>query len=737
MKPRLLLLDEVTSALDPELVGEVLELDPRARRGRDDDGGRDARDGLRARPRRPRLLPRRGRDPRAGPARGRSSRRRRSRGRSSSWRGSSPPGGSRPQRTAALPRQRDLRKPARLVGVEPLRARDRAGEELPAARPRGAARAAAAGGVGTGSRNWASAIASAAGPLAISVAPAARTRAAASTTTSSDSSSVATAQTGKSGSSAATGPCARSVAVSGSAAIWQVSSSFSAISRAVANSGPRPITNIRPTDANGTAIDRGRPLEQRDLVAPAARRPSSSRPATSSHASGEHPGEECERGELCSSRSSSRRPRARRRRRAEARASAARASSDSALVRDRDRERALAGAPASRTRARPASAPTATARSPSSRAGRASRRSRRCRLIESRIAVRPGSSPNAYTPNDAALSDEPWPTMRTIPVPSLRAASATRCELGAVLEQAAERGRLLADLREVLRARCVTAQAATRASPATRTRSISSSSLRTMRSAGRADLDPAGVGADHARRDGGGRVERRLERDAERVQVPHRVDHGQHAAGEDAVAVAPDDAVAHLDRDVAEAVRAVAADARAGDCVGDEREAAAGRLPDHAHRVGGEVDAVEDDLDDHVGPGERRAGDARVAVGERAHRVEEVRDGAHAAVERRVRLLGARVGVAGRDGDPARDEQVDEVERPGQLGCQREEPDRPRREETLEQGRGPGRGARREDASRAAGARGRGLRRARRGSAGRCRPRRSRRARRRAAPRGR
>ncbi len=36
MKPDLLLLDEVTSALDPELVGEVLEVDPRAGGGRDD-----------------------------------------------------------------------------------------------------------------------------------------------------------------------------------------------------------------------------------------------------------------------------------------------------------------------------------------------------------------------------------------------------------------------------------------------------------------------------------------------------------------------------------------------------------------------------------------------------------------------------------------------------------------------------------------------------------------------------
>src|SRR4051812_16679871 len=79
-----------------------------------------------------------------------------------------------------------------------------------------------------------------------------------------------------------------------------------------------------------------------------------------------------------------------------------------------------------------------------------------------------------------------------------------------------------------------------------------------------ADLDPAGVGADHARRHRGGRAERRLERGAERVQVPYGVDHGQHAAGEHAVAVAPDDAVAHFDRDIAEAVGAVA-----GTCPGD------------------------------------------------------------------------------------------------------------------------------------------------------------------------
>ena len=71
-------------------------------------------------------------------------------------------------------------------------------------------------------------------------------RSAASCTVASVPSAEAIAQTGKSGSRAATGPCARSVAVSGSAAIRQVSSSFSAISLAVANSVPLPITNMRP-----------------------------------------------------------------------------------------------------------------------------------------------------------------------------------------------------------------------------------------------------------------------------------------------------------------------------------------------------------------------------------------------------------------------------------------------------------------------------------------------------------
>ena len=59
MQPDLLLLDEVTSALDPELVAEVLDVIRELADGGHDDGHRHPRDGLRPRHRRPRVLPRR------------------------------------------------------------------------------------------------------------------------------------------------------------------------------------------------------------------------------------------------------------------------------------------------------------------------------------------------------------------------------------------------------------------------------------------------------------------------------------------------------------------------------------------------------------------------------------------------------------------------------------------------------------------------------------------------------
>ncbi len=60
MKPDILLLDEVTSALDPELVAEVLNVIRELAASGHDDGHRHPRDGVRAGHRRPHLLPRRG-----------------------------------------------------------------------------------------------------------------------------------------------------------------------------------------------------------------------------------------------------------------------------------------------------------------------------------------------------------------------------------------------------------------------------------------------------------------------------------------------------------------------------------------------------------------------------------------------------------------------------------------------------------------------------------------------------
>ena len=71
MDPEVMLLDEITSALDPELVGEVLDVVRDLRARRHDDGARHPRDGLRPRDRRHRVLPRRRPDRRVRSARAR------------------------------------------------------------------------------------------------------------------------------------------------------------------------------------------------------------------------------------------------------------------------------------------------------------------------------------------------------------------------------------------------------------------------------------------------------------------------------------------------------------------------------------------------------------------------------------------------------------------------------------------------------------------------------------------
>ena len=162
-------------------------------------------------------------------------------------------------------------------------------------------------------------------------------------------------------------------------------------------------------------------------------------------------------------------------------------------------------------------------------------------------------------------------------------------------------------------------------------------------------LGPPGERAGH-----GGRGRDRVdEGSSECVQVPHRVDHRHDAAGKDAVGAAGD-AVADLDLDAAEAELRVAG---TGGCdrVGDERDPARRRPPDELRGLGREVMPVEDHLDDHVVADERGARDPGVAVAERPHRVEEVRDGADSPIEGGVGLGGSRVGMAARDDDAALD----------------------------------------------------------------------------------
>ena len=124
--------------------------------------------------------------------------------------------------------------------------------------------------------------------------------------------------------------------------------------------------------------------------------------------------------------------------------------------------------------------------------------------------------------------------------------------------------------------------------------------------------------------------------------------------------VAASDPVVDLDVEIAQPVRAVV-EPGSRDGIGHERDPALRCLPDHRRRDRRDVHPVEDQLHDDVGPRERGAGDARVAVVERPHRVEEVRHAPHAEVEGGVRLLGRGVRVTGGDRDLAPDEPLDHL----------------------------------------------------------------------------
>ena len=70
---------------------------------------------------------------------------------------------------------------------------------------------------------------------------------------------------------------------------------------------------------------------------------------------------------------------------------------------------------------------------------------------------------------------------------------------------------------------------------------------------------------------------------------------------------------------------------------------------------------------------------------ERPHRVEEVCDGAHAEVERLVRLACVRVRVSAGHRHPTPVQHGDEAVGSGELGSERDEPHGPRVEQALEQ----------------------------------------------------
>ena len=232
----------------------------------------------------------------------------------------------------------------------------------------------------------------------------------------------------------------------------------------------------------------------------------------------------------------------------------------------------------------------------------------------------------------------------------------------------------------------------------------------------------------HGRRDRRRRPQHVGQVDAEPVQVAHRVDHRQRRARELPLRPAHD-AAGRLDRAPAEHELPVA-HARRGRRVGDQREAVRRRLPGDRHGVGRDVVQVHDHLHDDIGARERGDRDARIARRALAHRVEEVRDGRDTAVEGQVRLGGGRVGMPGRDGDPARDQLVDQLERAAQLRRQRDLRDRRRIEQPAQQRDVRSAQARACRARRRGAATGTALRRALRARAGR-----SRRAASRAAPR--
>src|SRR5574341_154557 len=171
--------------------------------------------------------------------------------------------------------------------------------------------------------------------------------------------------------------------------------------------------------------------------------------------------------------------------------------------------------------------------------------------------------------------------------------------------------------------------------------------------------------AEHPGGDGGRHADRIAHSDTEAYHVPHRLVQPQDAAGERPIGEAR--RVRDTQR-LAGQLRSLAGASRRGDGVGDKGDAVV-RLHGHDQPQHGgiDVDAVGDEAHRHPWIIQRRPDDARVAVAERAHGVEEMRHVPDPAGEGRPPLVVGGGGVPGGDDDPAPPRLSDQRARSPQL----------------------------------------------------------------------
>ena len=178
----------------------------------------------------------------------------------------------------------------------------------------------------------------------------------------------------------------------------------------------------------------------------------------------------------------------------------------------------------------------------------------------------------------------------------------------------------------------------------------------------RADGEPLKAGAaEKLRGDKARCLERRFQRYVMSDEVPHGLRHRQRAACEHAVLATRDAALDH-DRLPAEGEPAVS-ESGGGGRVGDERKATAACRREQPLDLAREMDAVDDCLHDDVIARESGSRETRFAPCERRHCVEDVCHASCSTVEREVGLGGGGFGMTERDGNPARAQKIDELER--------------------------------------------------------------------------